>query len=146
MTIATLLKTICETFRQQTGASVTLGPPDNNSAGIFVWPIKLDENSAAATPGNREALLPLDIRFMVIVHPPFSEQGLSMLERAYRLIQESIVLRSNTGQASLACEAVSLDELSALFRSVNLPVMPCICVKATIINSESSSGPPLVNG
>ena len=139
MTIATLLKTICETFRQQTGTPVTLGSPDGNSAGIFVWPIALDENPVVADPRSREALQPLNIRFMVTVHPPFSEQGLAMLERIYRLIQESPVLRSDTGKANLACESVSLDELFALFRSVNLPVMPCICVKARIINSESTS-------
>jgi len=147
MTIETLLKTVCEMLQRHTSATVFLGPPTSNTTGIFVWPWKINENpmsrntlpQGAARDVERRPNLPtLDVHFLVVVQPTFSEEGISILDLVYRVVLDDAVIAIDTGQARLVIEVLSNEELTSLFLSAGLPVTACVCMQATIIGSEST--------
>ena len=141
MSIATLLKALADILEESTGAVVSIGPPSEASSGMFIWPWKITESAVhrnvqprAVSPEMElgQESVPSDLHFLIVAHPAFTEEGLSLLEAVIRHISSAPLVATEAGDARLVIETLPDQTLASLFQSADLPVTACVCVKTTI--------------
>ena len=142
MSIATLLKALADILEESTGAVVSIGPPSEASSGMFIWPWKITESAIhrnvqprALSPEMElgQESVPSDLHFLIVAHPAFTEEGLSLLEAVNRHISSAPLVATEVGDARLVIETLPDQTLASLFQSAGLPVTACVCAKTTII-------------
>jgi hypothetical protein len=74
----------------------------------------------------------LDLHFLIVAHPAFSEAGLSLLEAAYQYVSSTPLLKTGAEDFRLVTETLPDQTLISLFLSAGLPVTACVCVKTTV--------------
>ena len=142
MSIATLLKALADILEESTGTVVSIGPPSEASSGMFIWPWKITESAIhrnvqprALSPEMElgQESVPSDLHFLIVAHPAFTEEGLSLLEAVNRHISSAPLVATEVGDARLVIETLPDQTLASLFQSAGLPVTACVCAKTTII-------------
>ena len=143
MTIAALLSKLSEVLEQSTGEVVSIGPPSEATSGIFIWPWKVTVSAVhrasqprPASPDieQRPETTPVDLHFLIVAHPAFTEAGLSLLDAVYQHVSRSPLVTTGTENFPLVTETLPDQTLSSLFQSAGLPVTACVCVKTTIFD------------
>ena len=146
MNIANLLKALTDILEERIGAVVSLGPPSEASSGIFIWPWKITESTVHrnAPPSTASAeielsqeAVPVDLHFLIVAHPAFTLEGLSLLEAVNLHISSAPLVATKTGDSLLAIETLPDQTLASLFQSAGLPVSACVCVKTTIFRKHT---------
>ena len=141
MSIATLLKALADILEESTGAVVSIGPPSEASSGMFIWPWKITESAIhrnvqprAVSPEMElgQESVPSDLHFLIVAHPAFTEEGLSLLEAVIRHISSAPLVATEAGDSRLVIETLPDQTLASLFQSAGLPVTACVCAKTTI--------------
>ena len=143
MSIATLLKALADILEESTGTVVSIGPPSEASSGMFIWPWKVTESAihrnvqpGAVSPememGLGQESVPSDLHFLIVAHPAFTEEGLSLLEAVNRHISSAPLVATEVGDARLVIETLPDQTLASLFQSAGLPVTACVSAKTTI--------------
>ena len=142
MSIATLLKALADILEESTGTVVSIGPPSEASSGMFIWPWKITESAVhrnvqprAVSPEMElgQESVPSDLHFLIVAHPAFTEEGLSLLEAVIRHISSAPLVATEAGDSRLVIETLPDQTLASLFQSAGLPVTACVCAKTTII-------------
>ena len=142
MSIATLLKALADILEESTGTVVSIGPPSEASSGMFIWPWKITESAIhrnvqprALSPEMElgQESVPSDLHFLIVAHPAFTEEGLSLLEAVIRHISSAPLVATEAGDSRLVIETLPDQTLASLFQSAGLPVTACVCAKTTII-------------
>lgn len=135
MTLVPALTALCESLGTQTGATVSLGRPDDSATGIYVWPWKLEENSASRSLPPRRSpgvVMPaqdaMGVHVLVLVRPALTPGGLALLETARRAIHDQPVLNVSGKRVHILFEPLSHAELAALFGAAGLPLTICLSV------------------
>ena len=141
MSIATLLKALADILEESTGTVVSIGPPSEASSGMFIWPWKITESAIhrnvqprALSPEMElgQESVPSDLHFLIVAHPAFTEEGLSLLEAVNRHISSAPLVATEVGDARLVIETLPDQTLASLFQSAGLPVTACVSAKTTI--------------
>ena len=141
MSIATLLKALADILEESTGTVVSIGPPSEASSGMFIWPWKITESAIhrnvqprALSPEMElgQESVPSDLHFLIVAHPAFTEEGLSLLEAVIRHISSAPLVATEAGDSRLVIETLPDQTLASLFQSAGLPVTACVCAKTTI--------------
>ena len=141
MSIATLLKALADILEESTGAVVSIGPPSEASSGMFIWPWKITESAVhrnvqprAVSPEMElgQESVPSDLHFLIVAHPAFTEEGLSLLEAVNRYISSTPLVATEVGDARLVIETLPDQTLASLFQSAGLPVTACVSAKTTM--------------
>ena len=141
MSIATLLKALADILEESTGTVVSIGPPSEASSGMFIWPWKITESAIhrnvqprALSPEMElgQESVPSDLHFLIVAHPAFTEEGLSLLEAVIRHISSAPLVATEAGDARLVIETLPDQTLASLFQSAGLPVTACVSAKTTI--------------
>ena len=141
MSIATLLKALADILEESTGTVVSIGPPSEASSGMFIWPWKITESAVhrnvqprAVSPEMElgQESVPSDLHFLIVAHPAFTEEGLSLLEAVIRHISSAPLVATEAGDSRLVIETLPDQTLASLFQSAGLPVTACVSAKTTI--------------
>ena len=136
MTLASFLHSICDLLGNRLGVPVVIGAPNNDSAGVFLFPWKISPNTLirnsppvrpgpATTPGSTTYF---DVHILVLTRPALTGDGLSQLESASRAILESPIITVGTEQAELLFESLSNADLAAIFSAAGMPLSVCLSV------------------
>lgn len=144
MSLVPALTALCESLGSQTGASVGLGRPGDRSAGIYVWPWRLEEDVATRNlplrrvpeAGAAAPAATLVTHVLVLVQPALTPGGLALLETARRAILDQPVLDVSGRRVQIQLTNLSHAELAAIFSAAALPLT--ICLSATL---RELSGP-----
>lgn len=137
-------------LRTHTGGNVTLGHPIPQAPGLYVWPWRVAPLVGPRPP--RRHLAPIDpeltsdlvltVHFLLVVLPPHTDDGLSMLEAAAKAIMDAPILNVDNRRAVLAFSTVDDQTLISLFRSASLPVT--VSLSAMITMGEPTEADPSI--
>jgi hypothetical protein len=130
-------------LREQTGADVILGRPEDMKSAIYVWPWRLYEDwvhrprpvrtdPATATLEPRAPAPSVD--FLVLDWPALTFDGLSRLDEARRAIYDHPILKVGDDALHVSITTLSLDQLSSLFSAARIPLT--VCVSATLTGTN----------
>lgn len=135
MALSIQLTALRDMLQAETGQAVFIGRPENHVMGLYLWPWKLDvqANLRNMPPvRQREFLkpqkpeLPLRIRVLALPMAASGIESCDALAAALRAINDHPVLVAADTRVQVRIDAMSAEELSALFTAAVLPLTMCL--------------------
>jgi len=144
MALSIQLTALRDMLQAETGQAVFIGRPENRVMGLYLWPWKLDvqANLRNMPPvRQREFLKPqkpeLPLRIHVLVLPMAASgiESCDALAAALRAINDHPVLVAADMRVQVRIDAMSAEELAALFTAAAMPLTLCLACTLEITSS-----------
>jgi len=144
MALSIQLTALRDMLQAETGQTVFVGRPENHVMGLYLWPWKLDvqANLRNMPPvRQREFLkpqkpeLPLRIHVLAIPMAASGIESCDAVAAALRAINDHPVLVAADMRVQVRIDAMSAEELAALFTAAALPLTLCLACTLEITAS-----------
>lgn len=135
MALSVQLAALQDMLRTETCRAVFIGRPDKDVQGLYLWPWKLDvqANLSNIPPVRQREFLRtkkperlLQIRFLVLPVAESEIESCDALAAALKIITDHPILVADKTRGQLRNEAMSSDELTAVFAAAGLPLKLCL--------------------
>lgn len=149
MTIQSSLAALGDLLRDRTGRSVSVGFPDQDAAGIHLWPWMVQErqtvgrSAAPSRPGDdgRRAARPYapHLHVIVLVRPELSPASLATLDQVAQAIHDAPIIQSEDKTFGLSWENLDAATLAAVFAAASLRLSLCLGVMIAPLGSQAEA-------